>query len=114
MMLLNTLLDELTGRGSGTEAERHERYNWLEQLRCTNPQADENGPMAGIPSYHWFRLPQALQVAGQESDLLAGLQELHQRLKPKSEAPSNWVCPACQRENFFAAPRCVGCNSLRP
>ncbi|MGK5037631.1 PoNe immunity protein domain-containing protein [Janthinobacterium sp. LB3P118] len=72
MMLLNTLLDELTGRGSGTEAERHERYNWLEQLRCTNPQADENGPMAGIPSYHWFRLPQALQVAGQESDLLAG------------------------------------------
>ena len=72
MMLLNTLLDELTGRGSGTEAERHERYNWLEQLRCTNPQADENGPMAGIPSYHWFRLPQALQVAGQQSDLLAG------------------------------------------
>ncbi len=60
MMLLNTLLDELTGRGSGTEAERHERYNWLEQLRCTNPQADENGPMAGIPSYHWFRLPQCL------------------------------------------------------
>jgi hypothetical protein len=72
MMLLNTLHDELTGRGSGTEAERHERYNWLEQLRCSNPQADENGPMAGIPSYHWFRLPQALQVAGQESDLLAG------------------------------------------
>ncbi|AQR69886.1 hypothetical protein BZG29_17300 [Janthinobacterium sp. LM6] len=72
MMLLNTLFDELTGRGSGTEAQRHERYNWLQQLRCTNPQADENGPMAGIPSYHWFRLPQALRVAGQESDLLAG------------------------------------------
>ncbi len=63
------------------------------------------------------RLDPAFQeylATGQESDLLAGLQELHQRLKPKSEAPSNWVCPACQRENFFAAPRCVGCNSLRP
>ena len=71
-MLLNTLLDELTGRGSGTEAERHERYNWLEQLRCNNPQAAENGPMAGIPGHHWYRLPQALQVAGQESDLLVG------------------------------------------
>lgn len=71
-MLLNTLLDELTGRGSGTEAERHERYNWLEQLRCNNPQAAENGPMAGIPGHHWYRLPQALTVAGQASDLLVG------------------------------------------
>lgn len=71
-MLLNTLFDELTGRGSGTEAARHERYNWLEQLRCANPQADENGPMAGIPGHHWYRLPQALTVAGQESDLLVG------------------------------------------
>ena len=71
-MLLNTLHDELTGRGSGTEAERHERYKWLEQLRFNNPQADEGGPMAGIPSYHWFRLPQALVVAGQHTDLLVG------------------------------------------
>lgn len=53
-------------------------------------------------------------ATGQESDLLAGLQELAQRLKPTSESPGNWVCPACQRENFFAAPRCVGCASLRP
>ena len=52
MMLLSTLFDELTGRGSGTEAARHERYNWLEQLRCANPQADEGGPMAGIPGHH--------------------------------------------------------------
>ena len=72
MMLLNTLLDELTGRGSGTEAERHARYTWLEQLRCTNPLADEGGPMAGIPYYQWCRLPQALVVAGQHTDLLAG------------------------------------------
>ncbi|WP_070313251.1 PoNe immunity protein domain-containing protein [Janthinobacterium sp. HH107] len=72
MMLLNTLFEELTGRGSGTEAERHERYNWLQQLRFNNPQADEGGPMAGIPSYHWFRLPQALVVAGQHTDLLVG------------------------------------------
>ncbi|WP_338678984.1 PoNe immunity protein domain-containing protein [Janthinobacterium sp. TB1-E2] len=71
-MLLNTLFDELTGRGSGTEAARHERYNWLEQLRCANPQADENGPMAGIPGHHWYRLPQALAVAGQQTDLLVG------------------------------------------
>ena len=72
MMLLNTLLDELTGRGSGTEAERHERYTWLEQLRFTNPLADEGGPMAGIPYYQWCRLPQALVVAGQHTDLLVG------------------------------------------
>lgn len=71
-MLLNTLLDELSGRGSGTEAARHERYNWLEQLRCTNPQAAEGGPMAGIPGHHWYRLPQALGVAGQRTDLLVG------------------------------------------
>ncbi|MGK5004518.1 PoNe immunity protein domain-containing protein [Janthinobacterium sp. LB2P70] len=71
-MLLNTLFDELTGRGSGTEAARHERYNWLEQLRCANQQADENGPMAGIPGHHWYRLPQALAVAGQQTDLLVG------------------------------------------
>lgn len=71
-MLLNTLFDELTGRGSGTEAARHERYNWLEQLRCANPQADEGGPMAGIPGHHWYRLPQALVVAGQQTDLLVG------------------------------------------
>ncbi|MCX7290337.1 PoNe immunity protein domain-containing protein [Janthinobacterium sp.] len=71
-MLLNTLLDELSGRGSGTEAARHERYNWLEQLRCTNPQAAEGGPMAGIPGHHWYRLPQALGVAGQHTDLLVG------------------------------------------
>ena len=49
MMLLNTLFDELTGRGSGTDAERHARHTWLEQLRFTNPLADEGGPMAGIP-----------------------------------------------------------------
>jgi hypothetical protein len=72
MMLLNTLHDELTGRGSGTEAERHERYKWLEQLRFTNPLADEGGPMAGIPYYQWCRLPQALVVAGQHTDLLVG------------------------------------------
>ncbi|MDN2675884.1 PoNe immunity protein domain-containing protein [Janthinobacterium sp. SUN033] len=71
-MLLNTLFDELTGRGSGTEAARRERYEWLEQLRCTNPQAAEGGPMAGIPGHHWYRLPQALGLAGQESDLLVG------------------------------------------
>lgn len=71
-MLLNTLFDELTGRGSGTEAERHERYKWLEQLRFTNPLADEGGPMAGIPYYQWCRLPQALVVAGQHTDLLVG------------------------------------------
>ena len=71
-MLLNTLHDELTGRGSGTQAEQHERYNRLEQLRCTNPQAAEGGPMAGIPCYHWYRLPQALAVAGQHTDLLVG------------------------------------------
>ncbi|MDO8047763.1 DUF1911 domain-containing protein [Janthinobacterium sp. SUN211] len=71
-MLLNTLFDELTGRGSGTEAARRERYEWLEQLRCANPQAAEGGPMAGIPGHHWYRLPQALGVAGQESDLLVG------------------------------------------
>ena len=71
-MLLNTLLDELTGRGSGTEAERHERYTWLEQLRFTNPLADEGGPMAGIPYYQWCRLPRALVVAGQQTDLLVG------------------------------------------
>lgn len=52
---------------------------------------------------------------GQESDLLAGLNELAARLNPKGvAAPANWVCPSCQRENFFAAPRCVGCASLRP
>ncbi|MGK5019754.1 PoNe immunity protein domain-containing protein [Janthinobacterium sp. LB2P10] len=72
MMLLNTLLDELTGRGSGTEAARHERYHWLEQLRCSNAQAAAGGPMAGIPGHHWYRLPQALTVAGQHSDLLVG------------------------------------------
>ncbi|MDO8033658.1 DUF1911 domain-containing protein [Janthinobacterium sp. SUN128] len=72
MMLLNTLLDELTGRGSGTEDERYERYKWLEQLRFTNPLADEGGPMAGIPYYQWCRLPQALVVAGQHTDLLVG------------------------------------------
>ena len=72
MMLLNTLHDELTGRGSGTEAERHARYTWLEQLRFTNPLADEGGPMAGIPYYQWCRLPQALVVAGQHTDLLVG------------------------------------------
>ncbi|NHQ93381.1 PoNe immunity protein domain-containing protein [Janthinobacterium lividum] len=72
MMLLNTLFDELTGRGSGTEAQRHERYKWLEQLRFTNPLADEGGPMAGIPYYQWCRLPQALVVAGQQTDLLVG------------------------------------------
>jgi hypothetical protein len=72
MDLLNTLLDELTGRGSGTEAQRHERHKWLEQLRFTNPQADEGGPMAGIPYYQWCRLPQALAVAGQHTDLLVG------------------------------------------
>lgn len=72
MMLLDTLLDELTGRGSGTEAARHERYAWLEQLRCDNPQAAEGGPMAGIPGYHWYRLPQAVTVAGCRSDLLVG------------------------------------------
>lgn len=72
MMLLNTLHDELTGRGSGTEAQRHERYTWLEQLRFTNPLADEGGPMAGIPYYQWCRLPQALVVAGQHTDLLVG------------------------------------------
>ena len=72
MMLLNTLFEELTGRGSGTEAQRHERYDWLEQLRCTNPQADEGGPMAGIPGHHWYRLPQPLVVAGQHTDLLVG------------------------------------------
>ncbi|APA68160.1 PoNe immunity protein domain-containing protein [Janthinobacterium sp. 1_2014MBL_MicDiv] len=72
MMLLDTLLDELTGRGSGTEAARHERYTWLEQLRCDNPQAAEGGPMAGIPGYHWYRLPQAVTVAGCRSDLLVG------------------------------------------
>ncbi|PKB20708.1 PoNe immunity protein domain-containing protein [Janthinobacterium sp. 64] len=72
MMLLNTLHDELTGRGSGTEAQRHERYDWLEQLRCTNPDADESGPMAGIPGHHWYRLPQPLVVAGQHTDLLVG------------------------------------------
>ncbi|MDO8065297.1 PoNe immunity protein domain-containing protein [Janthinobacterium sp. SUN206] len=71
-MLLNTLFDELTGRGSGTEAARRERYEWLEQLRCANPQAAEGGPMAGIPGHHWYRLPQALGVAGQESELLVG------------------------------------------
>ncbi|NBV15049.1 PoNe immunity protein domain-containing protein [Janthinobacterium sp.] len=71
-MLLNTLLDELTGRGSGTEAARRERYDWLEQLRCANPQAAEGGPMAGIPGHHWYRLPQALGVAGQRTDLLVG------------------------------------------
>ena len=71
-MLLNTLFDELTGRGSGTAAERHERYKWLEQLRFTNPLADEGGPMAGIPYYQWCRLPQALVVAGQHTDLLVG------------------------------------------
>ncbi|MCC7705134.1 DUF1911 domain-containing protein [Janthinobacterium sp. GW460P] len=71
-MLLNTLFDELTGRGSGTEAARQERYNWLEQLRCANPLADEGGPMAGIPGHHWYRLPQVLTVAGQASDLLVG------------------------------------------
>ena len=71
-MLLNTLFDELTGRGSGTEAARHARYEWLEQLRCANPLADENGPMAGIPGHHWYRLPQALTVAGQQTDLLVG------------------------------------------
>ena len=71
-MLLNTLLDELTGRGSGTEAARRERYEWLEQLRCNNPQAAEGGPMAGIPGHHWYRLPQALGVAGQHTDLLVG------------------------------------------
>jgi hypothetical protein len=72
MMLLNTLHDELTGRGSGTEAQRHERYTWLEQLRFNNPLADEGGPMAGIPYYQWCRLPQALVVAGQHTDLLVG------------------------------------------
>ncbi|MDI3294417.1 PoNe immunity protein domain-containing protein [Janthinobacterium tructae] len=72
MMLLNTLFEELTGRGSGTEAQRHERYKWLEQLRFTNPLADEGGPMAGIPYYQWCRLPQALVVAGQHTDLLVG------------------------------------------
>ena len=72
MMLLNTLHDELTGQGSGTEAERHARYTWLEQLRFTNPLADEGGPMAGIPYYQWCRLPQALVVAGQHTDLLVG------------------------------------------
>lgn len=72
MLLLNTLYDELTGRGSGTEAQRHERYKWLEQLRFNNPQADEGGPMAGIPYYQWCRLPQALVVAGQHTDLLVG------------------------------------------
>lgn len=71
-MLLNTLFDELTGRGSGTEAERHARYDWLEQLRCANPDAAEGGAMAGIPGHHWYRLPQALGVAGQQSDLLVG------------------------------------------
>ena len=71
-MLLNTLFDELTGRGSGTDAERHARYTWLEQLRFTNPLADEGGPMAGIPYYQWCRLPQALVVAGQHTDLLVG------------------------------------------
>ena len=71
-MLLNTLFEELTGRGSGTEAQRHERYTWLEQLRFTNPLADEGGPMAGIPYYQWCRLPQALVVAGQHTDLLVG------------------------------------------
>ena len=71
-MLLNTLFEELTGRGSGTEAQRHERYKWLEQLRFTNPLADEGGPMAGIPYYQWCRLPQALVVAGQHTDLLVG------------------------------------------
>lgn len=72
MMLLNTLHDELTGRGSGTEAQRHARYTWLEQLRFNNPLADEGGPMAGIPYYQWCRLPQALVVAGQHTDLLVG------------------------------------------
>ena len=72
MLLLNTLLDELTGQGSGTEAEQQERYKWLQQLRCTNPQAAEGGPMAGIPGYYWSRLPQALTVAGQQTDLLVG------------------------------------------
>ena len=71
-MLLNTLFDELTGRGSGTDAERHARHTWLEQLRFTNPLADEGGPMAGIPYYQWCRLPQALVVAGQHTDLLVG------------------------------------------
>ncbi|PVX36863.1 uncharacterized protein DUF1911 [Janthinobacterium sp. 78] len=71
-MLLNTLFEELTGRGSGTEAQRHARYTWLEQLRFTNPLADEGGPMAGIPYYQWCRLPQALVVAGQHTDLLVG------------------------------------------
>jgi len=71
-MLLHTLFDELTGRGSGTEAARRERYDWLEQLRCANPQAAEGGPMAGIPGHHWYRLPQALGVAGQRTDLLVG------------------------------------------
>lgn len=53
-------------------------------------------------------------ATGQESDLLAGLGELHGRLKPASEAATNWLCPACERENFWAAPRCVGCASLKP
>lgn len=53
-------------------------------------------------------------ATGQESDLLAGLQDLHQRLRPRNQGPSNWICSSCQRENFFAAPRCVGCSSLRP
>ncbi len=51
---------------------------------------------------------------GQEADLMAALQEMLQRVPGPSDAPENWTCPTCQRENFFAAPRCSGCSGLRP
>lgn len=51
---------------------------------------------------------------GQEADLMVALQEMLRRVPEPSSAPENWICPTCQRENFFAAPRCGDCSGLRP
>jgi hypothetical protein len=109
-MLLNTLLDELTGRGSGTEAARRERYDWLEQLRCANPQAAEGGPMAGIPGHHWYRLPQALGVAGQRTDLLVGTLNAQYLVFAGRHAARGRTGPAVRRQQPHrppGRPRCA-------
>jgi len=113
-MLLNTLFEELTGRGSGTEAQRHERYTWLEQLRFTNPLADEGGPMAGIPYYQWCRLPQALVVAGQHTDLLVGTTSaLYLVFEAATRQPSrpNWACNTTPTTASTAPAASTSCST---
>ncbi|MCE7869954.1 hypothetical protein DYH09_06205 [bacterium CPR1] len=51
---------------------------------------------------------------GLEADLMVALQGMLERVAEPGSVPENWTCPTCQRENFFATPRCGDCSGLRP